>query len=84
MSPFLVALRDRFDAELAYEADAQSLTDREAEILAWVARGLTNQEIAGLLLISSHAVRTDVEHGYKKLRVHTRTAAVARAFASTN
>jgi len=84
LRPFLVALRDRFDAELVHEADAHSLTDREAEILAWVARGLTNQEIAALLLVSPHTVRTHLEHAYKKLQVHTRTAAVARAFASMN
>ena len=82
--PFLVAVRKRFDADLGYEADGHSLTDREAEILAWVARGMTNQEIAALLLVSPHTVRTHLEHAYKKLRVHTRTAAVARAFASMN
>jgi len=45
---------------------------------------LTNQEIAALLLVSPHTVRTHLEHAYKKLQVHTRTAAVARAFASMN
>jgi len=84
LRPFLVVLRDRFDADLVYEAYGQSLTDREAEILGWVARGLTNQEIAALLLVSPHTVRTHLEHAFKKLGVHTRTAAVARAFASMN
>jgi DNA-binding CsgD family transcriptional regulator len=72
------------DADLVYEAYGHSLTDREAEILGWVARGLTNQEIAALLLVSPHTVRTHLEHAFKKLGVHTRTAAVARAFASMN
>jgi len=45
---------------------------------------LTNQEIAALLLVSPHTVRTHLEHAFKKLGVHTRTAAVARAFASMN
>jgi len=84
LRPFLVALRDRLDAELVYEADGEFLTDREAEVLAWVARGMTNGEIAALLLVSPHTVRTHLEHAFKKLGVHTRTAAVARAFASVN
>lgn len=84
LRPFLVGLRERFDAHTAYETNGSGLTDREAEILAWVARGKTNQEIAALLVVSHHTVRKHLEHAFKKLRVHTRTAAVARAFASTN
>lgn len=83
LRPFLNALRERFDLR-AYEANGTGLTDREAEILAWVARGKTNQEIAALLVVSPHTVRKHLEHAFKKLRVHTRTAAVARAFASPN
>jgi DNA-binding CsgD family transcriptional regulator len=77
--PFLVALRDRFDVPIADGENGHGLTDRETEILAWVARGKTNQEIAGLLIVSPHTVRKHLEHAYQKLGVHTRTAAVARA-----
>jgi DNA-binding CsgD family transcriptional regulator len=66
------------------EANADGLSDREAEILAWVARGKTNQELAALLLVSPHTVRKQVEHAHQKLRIHARTAAVARAFAPLN
>jgi DNA-binding CsgD family transcriptional regulator len=55
-----------------------SLTEREAEILRWVARGKTNREIASLLCVSPHTVRKHLEHAYEKLGVHTRTAAIAR------
>jgi DNA-binding CsgD family transcriptional regulator len=79
--PFLVALRDRFDDDLDIEMTDDGLTAREAEIMAWVARGKTNQEIAALLVVSPHTVRKHLEHTYLKLGVHTRTAAVARAFA---
>jgi DNA-binding CsgD family transcriptional regulator len=82
LRPFVDALRERFDAHTAHETNGSGLTDREAEILAWVARGKTNQEIAALLVVSPHTVRKHLEHAFKKLRVHTRTAAVARAFAS--
>jgi DNA-binding CsgD family transcriptional regulator len=84
LRPFLGALRERFDAHVTEEANGSGLTDRETEILAWVARGKTNQEIAALLVVSPHTVRKHLEHAFRKLRVHTRTAAVARAFASRN
>jgi DNA-binding CsgD family transcriptional regulator len=82
--PFLLAFHERFDVHVADEANADGLTDRETEILAWVARGKTNQEIAALLVVSPHTIRKHLEHVFRKLRVHTRTAAVARAFATPN
>jgi DNA-binding CsgD family transcriptional regulator len=84
LRPFLVALRERFDVRIDHEPNGNDLTDREAEILAWVARGKTNQEIAALLVVSPHTVRKHLEHAFKKLQVHTRAAAVARVFAPLN
>jgi DNA-binding CsgD family transcriptional regulator len=54
------------------------LTAREQEVLAWVARGKTNAEIARLLWLSPATVRKHLENVYAKLGVSTRTAAVAR------
>jgi DNA-binding CsgD family transcriptional regulator len=51
---------------------------REREILKHVRAGRTNGEIACLLWISPLTVRRHLENAYKKLGVHTRTAAVAR------
>ena len=53
------------------------LTRRESEILAQVAEGRTNGEIAWLLRRSPHTIRKHLENAYEKLGVHTRTAAVA-------
>jgi len=53
------------------------LTAREAEILAHVAEGQTNRQIARTLFISPHTVRTHLEHIFEKLGVQTRAAAVA-------
>lgn len=79
LRPSLVTLRARFDEPAGPgAADGDRLTDREAEILGWVARGKTNREIAVLLVLSPHTVRKHLETTYGKLRVHTRTAAVAR------
>jgi DNA-binding CsgD family transcriptional regulator len=84
LRPFLVALHERFDSEVPEPAHTDGLTNRETEILSWVARGKTNQEIAALLIVSPHTVRKHLEHVYEKLCVNSRTAAVARAFAPLN
>ena len=56
------------------------LTAREREVLAWVARGKTNGEIAQLLWLAPKTVGKHLENVYAKLGVSTRTAAVARFF----
>lgn len=52
------------------------LTTREREILALVAEGRTNGEVASALWISPATVRKHLENAYAKLGVTTRTAAV--------
>jgi DNA-binding CsgD family transcriptional regulator len=84
VGPFLAAVRERTDLPVAAAPNHHDLTGREAEILAWVARGKTNKEIAKLVLASPHTVRKHLEHTFRKLGVHTRTAAVARAFGFTD
>ena len=56
------------------------LTTREREVLAWVARGKANAEIAGLLWLAPSTVGKHLENVYTKLGVSTRTAAVAQCF----
>ncbi len=51
------------------------LTPREAEVLLWVAQGKTNPEVAGILGIRPHTVRTHLEKVFAKLGVETRHAA---------
>jgi HD-GYP domain-containing protein (c-di-GMP phosphodiesterase class II) len=51
------------------------LTPREIEVLALVARGRSNREIAAALGISARTVSTHVEHVYTKAGVSTRGAA---------
>ena len=52
------------------------LTDREAEVLALLAKGLANKQIAVLLTISEHTVKFHVSSIFTKLGVTNRTAAV--------
>lgn len=56
------------------------LTQREAEVLQWVAQGKTNIEIGIILGISAETVRKHLQHIFEKLGVETRTAAIAVAF----
>jgi DNA-binding NarL/FixJ family response regulator len=56
-----------------------SLTPREVQILTLAGQGLSVQTIAERLTISPATVKTHLEHIYRKLDVHDRTAAVVRA-----
>ena len=61
-------------------AEAGLLTPREREVLAWVARGKTNREIAAVLYLAPGTVRKHLDNVYAKLDVGSRAGAVARAF----
>ncbi|GGU65487.1 DNA-binding response regulator [Streptomyces albospinus] len=56
-----------------------ALTERQLDILAQLARGLGNREIARALFISEATVKTHLARIYAKLGVDTRTGAVAAA-----
>ncbi|MBO1337923.1 response regulator transcription factor [Streptomyces sp. VRA16 Mangrove soil] len=56
-----------------------ALTDRERDILAQLAHGLGNREIAKALFISEATVKTHLGRIYDKLGVDTRAGAVAVA-----
>ncbi|GHH46624.1 response regulator [Streptomyces candidus] len=60
-------------------AGRPTLTDRESEILAQLAHGLGNREIARALFISEATVKTHLGRIYAKLGVDTRAGAVAVA-----
>ncbi len=55
------------------------LTDREREILAMIARGRTNQEIAADLVVSLKTVRNHVSNIFAKLQVADRAQAMDAA-----
>ncbi|GAA0210758.1 response regulator transcription factor [Saccharothrix mutabilis subsp. mutabilis] len=57
----------------------QALSSREREVLALVARGLSNAEIGRELFIAEATVKTHLLRSFKKLDVSDRTAAVMAA-----
>jgi len=56
------------------------LTEREREILHWVAAGLQNKEIAHRLEISLATVRNHIHRILEKLEVHSKLEAISLAF----
>jgi DNA-binding NarL/FixJ family response regulator len=55
------------------------VTEREAEVLTLLARGLNNPEIARTLVVSRKTIERHLENIYNKLGISSRTAAVVYA-----
>jgi DNA-binding NarL/FixJ family response regulator len=55
---------------------AAGLTPREAEILALITQGLTNQEIADRVYLSINSVKTYIRTAYRRIGVERRSQAV--------
>lgn len=70
--PVLVEGDSALEMRCAAVAREGGLTEREAEILAYLARGRTKAYIAEVLFVSENTVRSHVRNIYSKLGVHTR------------
>ena len=62
----------------AGEGQPRDLTQRERQVWALVARGLSNREIARRLTLSDNTVKFHVQHLFHKLGVKNRTEAALR------
>ena len=81
------AVQHHVIAALSRPAPAESspdlpdgLTPREVEVLALIAEGLTNAEIAGRLVVSGATVKTHVNHIFAKTGARDRAQAVVYAY----
>ena len=61
------------------EQPSVPLSEREREVLALMAKGATNREIAARLYLSPHTVKEHTSALYKKLKARNRAEAVQRA-----
>ncbi len=62
--------------ESAWPGKEHGLTVREAEIIALITQGLSNQEIAERSYLSINSVKTYIRTAYRKIRVERRAQAV--------
>jgi two-component system, NarL family, response regulator LiaR len=72
--PTKKAGRDRDAGD--WPGKAQGLTAREAEIIALITQGLSNQEIAKRSYLSINSVKTYIRTAYRKMEVASRSQAV--------
>jgi DNA-binding NarL/FixJ family response regulator len=66
------------EVETTAQAPAETLTERERQVLQLLAQGLANKQIAASLSISEHTVKFHVSAIYAKLGAASRTEAVKR------
>ncbi|MDR2875720.1 MAG: response regulator transcription factor [Methylobacillus sp.] len=67
------------EAAAPVEPSDIGLTPREQEVLRFISRGFTADEVAQLIGISKHTVLTFVRHIYRKLEVDSKVEAVNEA-----
>lgn len=67
------------EVELNKNVNIDALTPKEKEVLALVAKGASNQEIADTLCVRDVTVKTHLNSIFKKLKVTNRTQAVLLA-----
>lgn len=80
MTPIIARqLLTRLSPRPAAPAGADTLTERERDILAKLARGYTYAEVAELLGIAPSTVQSHVKNIYSKLVVHSKAEAIFEA-----
>jgi two-component system, NarL family, response regulator LiaR len=68
------------ESSQTWPGQAHGLSEREAEMLTFIVRGLSNAEIARRAYLSINTVKTYVRTAYRKIGVSSRAQAVAWGF----
>ena len=79
VAPFLGMVAPPAPARAPDAGALEELSEREREVLGLVAQGLSDAQIAELLVISPHTVHRHVANILAKMRLPTRAAAAAQA-----
>ncbi len=75
-----IAVQSRASIAPAATSDRSMLTDREREVLRYLAMGCANKDICRHLAISLSTVKSHLSTLYRKLGVESRTQALAHAY----
>ena len=77
----LAAFKDNefYPSSTSHQPLIEPLSEREIEVLQFIAEGLSNPEIASRLYLSPNTVKVHSRNIYSKLGVHNRMQAAARA-----
>lgn len=76
---YLLRLKDAgAPSESAVLRQVFALTDRESEVLVWIAKGKSNRDTAAILNCSPRTINKHLEQIYQKLDVENRTAAAMK------
>ena len=70
---------NKTEKTLNKDINVDALTPKEKEVLSYVAKGASNQEIADILCVRDVTVKTHLNSIFKKLKVSNRTQAVLLA-----
>lgn len=65
-------------SEKVHQDPMKDLTSREKEVLDWLSKGLTYQEIADKMFLSIETIRTHIRNMYEKLRVRNKKEALRK------
>lgn len=76
----IASLRALSQEEERAEDPLADITQREKEVLYWLAKGYTNKEISSILILSEKTVKNHVSHILRKLDLTDRTKAAALAW----
>ena len=79
LARLLGAVTNGAAAPAAGERLPEPLSERELEVLALIAAGMSNQDIAAKLFLSTSTIKTHINRLYRKLDARSRTQAIARA-----
>ena len=76
--PFVITM-DRASRMVDPGEPFEALTHRETEVLALLAMGYSNKEVADLMSLSPHTIKAHTRNIYGKLGVNSRVQAIVRA-----
>lgn len=68
-----------FQKDVPYFDAKEKLSDRENEVLLWLSKGFSYQEIADKLFLSVETIRTHIRNIYEKLQVRNKKEAIKKA-----